>query len=147
MKRSLTSLALGTAVAAALIGCGGQARPLVVPAFTATASPLPAPVASPSPEPSPATITLPIAAPAASPSATVRPGAVSQTTVAPATGAPVSCGADFYRNVDGICVHRPESSATVPAGATAVCRDGTYSFSQHHQGTCSRHGGVSRWIE
>ncbi|HEY8201132.1 MAG TPA: DUF3761 domain-containing protein, partial [Actinomycetota bacterium] len=38
-------------------------------------------------------------------------------------------------------------SATVPAGATAVCRDGTYSFSQHHQGTCSRHGGVSRWIE
>ncbi|MFL6040555.1 MAG: DUF3761 domain-containing protein [Gaiellales bacterium] len=23
--------------------------------------------------------------------------------------------------------------------------DGTYSHSQHHQGTCSWHGGVSEW--
>jgi hypothetical protein len=30
--------------------------------------------------------------------------------------------------------------------ATAQCRDGTYSFSQHHQGTCSHHGGVSGWL-
>ena len=34
----------------------------------------------------------------------------------------------------------------VPAGATAKCRDGTLSFSQHHQGTCSHHGGVSAWL-
>lgn len=33
-----------------------------------------------------------------------------------------------------------------PAGATAQCRDGTYSFSQHRQGTCSHHGGVARWL-
>lgn len=32
-----------------------------------------------------------------------------------------------------------------PAGATALCRDGTYSFSQHRQGTCSHHGGVAEW--
>jgi hypothetical protein len=31
------------------------------------------------------------------------------------------------------------------AGATALCNDGTLSYSQHHQGTCSWHGGVARW--
>jgi hypothetical protein len=29
---------------------------------------------------------------------------------------------------------------------TAICRDGTYSFSMHHRGTCSHHGGVARWL-
>lgn len=27
-----------------------------------------------------------------------------------------------------------------------MCRDGTYSFSQHRAGTCSHHGGVARWL-
>jgi hypothetical protein len=31
-------------------------------------------------------------------------------------------------------------------GATAQCGDGTYSFSRHARGTCSHHGGVSRWL-
>jgi len=31
-------------------------------------------------------------------------------------------------------------------GATAICRDGTYSFSAHRRGTCSHHGGVARWL-
>ncbi|WP_273830558.1 DUF3761 domain-containing protein [Serratia bockelmannii] len=31
-------------------------------------------------------------------------------------------------------------------GATAKCRDDPYSFSQHHRGTCSRHGGVAEWL-
>jgi uncharacterized protein YgiM (DUF1202 family) len=33
-----------------------------------------------------------------------------------------------------------------PSGASAVCRDGTYSFSAHRRGTCSHHGGVSIWL-
>lgn len=33
-----------------------------------------------------------------------------------------------------------------PAGATAQCRDGTYSSSQHRSGTCSHHGGVATWF-
>jgi hypothetical protein len=33
-----------------------------------------------------------------------------------------------------------------PAGATARCRDGTLSYSAHHSGTCSHHGGVARWF-
>jgi hypothetical protein len=35
----------------------------------------------------------------------------------------------------------------VPPGATALCRDGTYSYSQHHSGTSSHHGGVARWLD
>src|SRR5438477_1449372 len=34
-----------------------------------------------------------------------------------------------------------------PTGATARCRDGTYSFSKHRSGTCSHHGGVAMWLD
>lgn len=53
---------------------------------------------------------------------------------------------DYYTNVDGERVHRPVHTASRPAGATAQCRDGSYSFSRHRQGTCSHHGGVSVWF-
>lgn len=33
-----------------------------------------------------------------------------------------------------------------PANATAECEDGTYSASRTARGTCSRHGGVARWL-
>jgi hypothetical protein len=33
-----------------------------------------------------------------------------------------------------------------PNGASAQCRDGTYSHAAHHQGACSRHGGVAKWM-
>ncbi len=39
-----------------------------------------------------------------------------------------------------------QTNRKVPAGATAECRDGSYSFSQHRNGTCSWHGGVSTWL-
>jgi hypothetical protein len=38
------------------------------------------------------------------------------------------------------------SGNNYPLGATAICNDGTYSFSQHRQGTCSWHGGVAIWL-
>jgi hypothetical protein len=38
------------------------------------------------------------------------------------------------------------ASNTDPTGATAKCKDGTYSKSQHHAGTCSSHGGVAEWL-
>jgi hypothetical protein len=57
-----------------------------------------------------------------------------------------SCTADYYRNSSGNCVHRPEQAPARPAGATAKCTDGAYSFSQHRQGTCSGHGGVAQWL-
>lgn len=57
-----------------------------------------------------------------------------------------SCPVGYYRNSAGHCVHRPVQSQRPPAGATAQCRDGTYSFSQSRRGTCSHHGGVARWL-
>jgi len=33
-----------------------------------------------------------------------------------------------------------------PNGATAQCKDGTYSHAAHRQGACARHGGVAKWI-
>jgi Protein of unknown function (DUF3761) len=32
-------------------------------------------------------------------------------------------------------------------GATALCNDGTYSYAAHHQGACSRHGGVKMFYK
>lgn len=53
-----------------------------------------------------------------------------------------------YTNRDGNTVHAPARSLSgkAPVGATARCRDGTYSFSRHRSGTCSRHGGVADWL-
>jgi len=34
-----------------------------------------------------------------------------------------------------------------PPGASARCRDGTYSFSRSRRGTCSHHGGVADWLQ
>ena len=41
------------------------------------------------------------------------------------------------------------AAATIapPPGGTAQCRDGTYSYLQHHSGTCSHHGGVAVWLD
>lgn len=33
-----------------------------------------------------------------------------------------------------------------PAGATAQCKDGTFSHAAHHAGACSHHGGVAKWL-
>src|SRR3954454_9764235 len=54
-----------------------------------------------------------------------------------------------YTNSSGNTVHAPayDLDNDVPTGASAKCGDGTYSFSQHHSGTCSHHGGVSEWLQ
>jgi hypothetical protein len=53
-----------------------------------------------------------------------------------------SCGSDCNESQKAA----PRTDSSPPSGATAQCRDGTYSFSQHRSGTCSHHGGVSRWL-
>jgi hypothetical protein len=58
-----------------------------------------------------------------------------------------TCTNGTYINSSGNTVCNPEESSTgPPAGATAECEDGTFSFSEHHSGTCSSHGGVKRWL-
>jgi Protein of unknown function (DUF3761) len=39
------------------------------------------------------------------------------------------------------------AAGEAPPGATALCKDGTYSYSQTPSGTCSHHGGVSAWLD
>lgn len=60
---------------------------------------------------------------------------------------PLYTGRGYY-NSQGIWVpsptHTPDGSP--PDGASARCRDGTYSFSMSRRGTCSHHGGVARWL-
>lgn len=53
-----------------------------------------------------------------------------------------------YINKGGQEVHSPAKSVDgkVPAGASAKCRDGSYSFSKNRRGTCSGHGGVDAWL-
>lgn len=52
----------------------------------------------------------------------------------------------YYTNSNGYRVQSPTYYSSTPAGATALCRDGTYSFSRSRRGTCSHHGGVARWL-
>ena len=69
----------------------------------------------------------------------------------------LACGSGTYENSDGLCIPDPSSGGVpggasgimgggAPRGATAVCQDGDYSYSTHHSGTCSGHGGVSQWL-
>ena len=65
---------------------------------------------------------------------------------APASSSSTSSDDDYYTNSRGNRVHRPMRQDRQPSGATAKCRDGSWSFSQSHRGTCSHHGGVQRWL-
>lgn len=52
-----------------------------------------------------------------------------------------------YTNVQGTEVQSPTHYNSIPPDACAICRDGSYSFSQNRRGTCSRHGGVVKWLK
>jgi hypothetical protein len=53
-----------------------------------------------------------------------------------------------YINSRGQWIPSPAwtSDGLPPQGATAHCFDGSFSFSQSSQGTCSWHGGVAEWL-
>lgn len=68
------------------------------------------------------------------------------TVTTPAPAPQPSCTNGSYINSAGNTVCSPEPSPQPPAGATAQCVDGTYSFSQSRSGTCSHHGGVASWL-
>ena len=66
----------------------------------------------------------------------------------PSASADSSYSGRGYTNSRGIWVPSPTSTRDdqPPPGASAQCRDGTYSFSMSRRGTCSHHGGVARWL-
>jgi hypothetical protein len=75
-------------------------------------------------------------------------GTYAKAVPASVTGPVPTMGHGFYTNRQGQAVRRPARTlnSQAPLGASAQCRDGSYSFSAHHRGTCSHHGGVARWL-
>lgn len=73
------------------------------------------------------------------------PPAPSRGTTGGNSGGGGDC-AGGYINTAGNCIPSPRQAPSAPAGATAKCSDGTYSFSQSRRGTCSGHGGVASWL-
>jgi hypothetical protein len=74
---------------------------------------------------------------------------LSTSPVQPVATAPTTTtGGRGYINSQGNWVPSPTRTADgqPPQGATAKCRDGTFSFSQSRRGTCSHHGGVAEWL-
>lgn len=64
----------------------------------------------------------------------------------PSSGAYTEDQVKYYTNSKGESVQSPTKYDKAPEGATALCRDGTYSFSRSRKGTCSHHGGVKKWL-
>jgi hypothetical protein len=56
-----------------------------------------------------------------------------------------ACTRADYQAHSGDCVQDPTAASSPPPDATALCRDGDYSFSETHAGTCSGHHGVAQW--
>ena len=78
-------------------------------------------------------------APAATPPpATTPPSGSASSQTSPATTKSSSAASSSSS--------KPASGNTDPTGATAKCKDGTYSKSKSHSGACSHHGGVDQWL-
>jgi len=86
---------------------------------------------------------LPSQAPSASQS---QPPAATNSGTKPNQPKPNCTSNGTYVNSKGQTVPRPENCSAPPKGASAQCRDGTYSFSKSRRGTCSHHGGVAKWL-
>jgi hypothetical protein len=76
--------------------------------------------------------------------------AATSTSAAPAATMPAAASAATPAVAKTSTATKSVPTATAgntdPTGATAKCKDGTYSKSQHHSGTCSSHGGVAEWL-
>jgi Protein of unknown function (DUF3761) len=91
----------------------------------------------------------PVAAPVAAPIAQPQQETKTAIQAAPQSNTTSESGLsndNHYANSSGNTVHSPAYSESVPAGASAQCGDGTYSFSQNRRGTCSHQGGVAEWL-
>lgn len=67
--------------------------------------------------------------------------AVAGALLVPVAMASPAAAASCAHHTTGTC----RANSSHPSGATAKCKDGTYSYSAHFSGTCSRHKGVHYW--
>jgi hypothetical protein len=84
-----------------------------------------------------------IAAPIAATIATIAAMGIA---LAPPANA---CPSGYYKAASGDCVRRPVCTPTQPPGATALCGDGCWSFSENpnEDDTCHGRGGVQRVVQ
>jgi outer membrane biosynthesis protein TonB len=107
---------------------GPGTQEVQTPPATLITTPTPEMTEAPTPELTPEPTTTPTPTPAPTP--TLAPTPTPAPTEPPVTEAPAQV--DPY-------------AAAKAAGATAVCADGTLSFSKTRSGTCSGHKGVHWW--
>ena len=65
---------------------------------------------------------------------------------APAAGTPAAAPKARTASAPAKSSTPTAADPSSPEGATARCKDGTYSHSQQHAGACSHHGGVGQWL-
>jgi len=82
---------------------------------------------------------------AAAPAAGAAPAAAAKPAPAAATPA-AAAPAESKASTPSKSAPTTTAGNADPTGATAKCKDGTYSKSQHRSGTCSSHGGVAEWL-
>jgi hypothetical protein len=82
--------------------------------------------------------------------APVTPASAATTRCKDAKGKFIKCGATPAPVA--VTAPKPAHAAAAPmmsggpVGATAKCKDGTFSASKTHSGSCSHHGGVAAWL-
>lgn len=130
-----------TSETAALTPVIAPPKPKPKPTATATAKPNPKPVAS-----TPSLYYANCDAVRAAGKAPLDRGEPGYRSGLDRDGDGVACESSSSSGSSGSSSGSGGSSSDAPAGATAECNDGTYSWSQHHSGTCSHHGGVSEWL-
>jgi outer membrane biosynthesis protein TonB len=94
--------------------------------------------------PSPAPTATPTAAPTATPTATPT---VELTAAPKPTAKPTPIATPAPTKAPPAVQPAPvdPNAAAKAAGASAICADGTWSYSANRSGTCSKHGGVHWW--
>jgi Protein of unknown function (DUF3761) len=79
--------------------------------------------------------------------AKTKPAADTTAAAPAATPAPAAAPAPGTAMMAAPAAAKTSTAGTTdPTGATAKCKDGTYSKSTHKAGTCSSHGGVAQWM-
>ena len=85
---------------------------------------------------------------AAAPAAAAKPAAAPAAPAKPAAAVPATPAAPAAAPSKTASTAGSGGSVNSDAsGATAKCKDGSYSHSKTHSGTCSKHGGVADWLD
>ena len=79
--------------------------------------------------------------------APAKPSPAATTRCKDAKGKFIKCGAPTMSPMaSGPAASAPMATGG-PAGATAKCKDGTYTKTKSHSGACAKHGGVAQFLD